>query len=125
MALLFHKPVPALKADEIKKLLAPILDFEKRSAAETYVESLPPEIKQAVKDKRVIVGMDREQVVAAVGKPVRKVREVRDGEETEDWIFGAAPGKIVFVTFSGNKVIKVKEDYAGLGTEAPKLEPPR
>jgi hypothetical protein len=125
VVLLFHKPVPPLKAAEIKKMLAPILDFEKRTATETFVESLPPEIKQAVKDKRVIEGMDREQVVAAVGKPVRKVREVQDGDEVEEWIYGAAPGKIVFVTFSGNKVIKVKEDYAGLGSEAPKLDPPR
>jgi hypothetical protein len=125
VVLLFHKPVPPLKAAEIKKMLAPILDFEKRTATETFVESLPPEIKQAVQDKRVIVGMDREQVVAAVGKPVRKIREVKDGDETEDWVYGQPPGKMVFVTFSGNKVIKVTEDFAGLGTEAPKLEPPR
>jgi hypothetical protein len=117
LALLFHKPVPPLKADEIKKMLGPILDFEKRTATETYVESLPPEIKEAVKEKRAIEGMDREQVLLALGRPVRKVREVKDGDELEDWIYGNAPGKIVFVTFKGNKAIKVKETYAGLGTE--------
>jgi len=53
------------------------------------------------------------------------VRETKDGVETEDWIYGVPPGKIVFVTFNGNKVIKVKETYAGLGTQAPPLEPPR
>jgi hypothetical protein len=56
---------------------------------------------------------------------VRKVRDLQDGDETEDWIYGTAPGKITFVTFKDAKVIKVREDYAGLGTEAPRLEPPR
>jgi hypothetical protein len=31
----------------------------------------------------------------------------------------------VFVTFNGNKVIKVKEEYAGLGTEVQDSKPPR
>ena len=69
--------------------------------------------------------MDRDQVLLSLGKPVRKVRETIEGEETEDWIYGTPPGRIVFVTFKGNKVIKVKETYAGLGSEAPPLPPPR
>jgi hypothetical protein len=36
---------------------------------------------------------------------------------------GTPPGKIVFVTLNGNKVIKVKEAYAGLGAEAAGPEP--
>jgi hypothetical protein len=125
IALLFHGPVPAVKAAQIKKMLATVLDFEKRTATETFMESLPPEIQQAVKEKRAVEGMDRDQVLLALGRPVRKVREVKDGVETEDWIYGTPPGKIVFVTFNGNKVIKVKETYAGLGTQAPPSEPPR
>jgi hypothetical protein len=125
IALLFHGPVPAVKAAQIKKMLAPVLDFEKRSATETFMESLPPEIQQAVKEKRAVEGMDRDQVLLALGRPVRKVREVKDGVELEDWIYGTPPGKIVFVTFNGNKVIKVKETYAGLGTQAAPIEPPR
>ena len=125
IALLFHGPVPALKASEVKTMLKPVLDFEKQSAAETTLESLPPEVQQAVKDKRAIVGMDRDQVLLAMGRPVRKVREVKDGEETEDWVYGQAPGKITFVTFNGNKVIKVKEDYAGLGSQAAPIQPLR
>ena len=35
----------------------------------------------------------------------------------EDWVYGTPPGRITFVTFNGDKVIKVKESYAGLGTE--------
>jgi hypothetical protein len=64
-------------------------------------------------------------VVLALGLPVRKIRETKDGVELEDWIYGAPPGKITFVTFDGNKVVKVKEAYAGLGTQAPRLESPR
>lgn len=118
IALLFHKGLPPITTAEVKKLLAPILDFEKHSATENYIETLPPEIQKAVKEKRAMEGMDRDQVVLAMGKPVRKVRETKDGIETEDWVYGQPPGKIVFVTFEGNKVIKVKETFAGLGSEA-------
>jgi len=126
IALVFNQPVPPLKAADVKKMLAPVLDFEKHTVTENYVESLPPEIKAAVEAKRAVEGMDHDQVLLALGRPVRKVREVKDGDELEDWIYGTPPGKIVFVTFNGSKVVKVKETYAGLGgTEAPKIEAPR
>jgi hypothetical protein len=111
----FHKPMENLNSAEVKRILAPILDFDKRSATVLYAETLPPEMQKAVKEKRAIVGMDREQVLLAMGHPDHKYRESKDGEETEDWIYGMPPGKIVFVTFGGNKVTKVKEEYAGLG----------
>ena len=116
-AVLFHKPLEPMKAAEVKKMLAPILDFEKRSATALYVDTLTPETKKAIQEKRVEVGMTREQVVLAVGRPEHKSRESKDGVEVEDWVFGTPPGKITFVTFGGEKVIKVKEEYAGLGTE--------
>jgi hypothetical protein len=126
IAILFHKPLEPIKAAEIKKLLAPILDFEKRSATEVYADTLPPEIKAAIAAKRAEPGMDRDQVVMAMGKPVRKMRETTDDVESEDWIYGTPPGKITFVTFNGNKCVKVKETYAGLGAEAaPQLDVPR
>jgi len=115
--ILFHKPLEPMKADEIKKMLAPVLDFEKHSATQLYAEELPPAVKTAIHDKKVIEGMDRDQVLLALGRPNHKSREVKDGIELEDWVFGTPPGKIVFVTFNGSKVIKVKEEYAGLGTE--------
>jgi hypothetical protein len=117
IAVLFHKPLEPMKAAEVKKMLAPILDFEKRSATALYVDTLTPETKKAIQEKRVEVGMTREQVVLAVGRPEHKSRESKDGVEVEDWVFGTPPGKITFVTFGGEKVIKVKEEYAGLGTE--------
>ena len=118
IAVLFHKPLEPIKAADVKKLLAPIFDFDKHSATEVYAETLPPEIKAAIKEKRAQPGMDRDQVVMAMGKPVRKMREVVDDVEAEDWIYGTPPGKITFVTFNGNTCVKVKESYAGLGAEA-------
>jgi hypothetical protein len=115
VTLMFHQPLKPIKAGDVKKILAPILDFEKNSAAQVYTESLPPEVQQAVKENRVVEGMDRTQVTLAMGEPVYRSRETRDGVEYEDWVYGQAPGKITFVTFSGNKVVKVKEEYAGLG----------
>jgi hypothetical protein len=123
IAILFHKPLEPMKASDVKKMLAPILDFERRTATALYVDTLTPEMKQAVQEKRVIVGMTREQVILAVGRPAHKSRETnKDGVEEEDWVYGTPPGKITFVTFVGEKVTKVKDEYAGLGTEV--ADPP-
>jgi hypothetical protein len=117
IALLFHKPLEPIKASEVKKMLAPVLDFEKHSVTEVYSETLPPEVQKAIKEKRVTEGMNHEQVVMALGRPTLHDRETKDGMELEDWIYGKAPGKITFVTFNGDKVIKVKDAYAGLGLQ--------
>lgn len=117
LAILFHKPLEPIKAAEVKKMLAPVLDFEKHSVTEIYSETLPPEMQKAIKEKRVTEGMNHEQVVMALGRPVHHERSTKDGLDLEDWVYGTAPGKIVFVTFTGDKVIKVKEAYAGLGTQ--------
>jgi hypothetical protein len=117
IAILFHKPLEPIKSSEIKKMLAPVLDFEKHSVTEIYSETLPPETQKAIKEKRVLEGMTHEQVVMAVGRPRLHSREPGpDGTELEDWVYGTPPGKITFVTFNGDKVIKVKDSYAGLGT---------
>ena len=117
IAVLFHKPLEPIKASAVKKMLAPVLDFEKRSATEVYSESLPPETQKAIKEKRVLVGMTKDQVIMAVGRASLRSRETKDGLEVEDWVYGTPPGKITFVTFSNDKVIKVKDSYAGLGSQ--------
>ena len=114
----FHKPMEGLTGADVKKILLPLLTFDSHSATVNYMDTLPPETKQAITEKRALVGMDREQVILALGRPERKFRETsKEGLDTEDWIYGTPPGKITFVTFSGNKVIKVKDQYAGLGIE--------
>jgi hypothetical protein len=122
IALVFHKPLEPVKSAEIKKLLAPVLDFDKHSVTEIYADTLAPEVRDAIRENRALVGMDREQVTMAMGRPAHKSRETKDGEELEDWVFGTPPGRITFVTFNGNTVVKVKEAYAGLGTEV--ADPP-
>lgn len=125
VALHFDGKVPPIEVKEIKKLLAPVLDFEKRSATENYLDSLPAPVQSAIKDKRAVEGMDKDQVLLSLGKPRHKQRETKDGVELEDWIYGQPPGKIVFVTFNGNKVVKVKEAYAALGGSTAEPLPPR
>lgn len=115
IAVRFDGGIGDITSAEVKKLLAPVIDFEKQSVTEQYIDTLPPEIKKAVMDKRAMEGMDRDEVTLALGRPNRKVRETREGTETEDWIYGEPPGRMTFVTFGGPKVVKVKETYAGLG----------
>jgi hypothetical protein len=116
IALLFDQPIPQIKADEIKKMLAPVLSFEKETATENLVETLPEPVKQAIKANKAIAGMDRDEVILALGKPRHKERNASpDGAETEDWIYGEPPGKITFVTFANSKVVRIKEAYADIG----------
>jgi hypothetical protein len=107
----FAKNVPDLTPDELKSLLSTFLDFSKtKSASVQWIDTLPPEMKKAITDRHPVVGMDREEVVAAIGKPDRKVRE-RDpeGNDTEDWIYGHPPEKTVFVHFTGDRVTVIKQ----------------
>lgn len=126
LAVLFFGPVPQLKADDIKKMLAPLLDFNQSSATENYVEKLPEPVQKAIKANKVIEGMNRDEVLLAMGKPRHKERNVtKDGTETEDWVYGDPPGKITFVTFADSKVIQVKEAYADIGGSTASPQPVR
>lgn len=125
LVLQFDGPIPPLRAADIKKMLSPIMDFERRSATENYVDTLPEPIKAAIREKRAVEGMDRDQVILALGRPEHKVRETKDGVELEDWIYGKPPGKITFVTFNGNRVVQVRDAYAGLGGSVAPPLPPR
>ena len=107
----FDKPLPDMTAEDLEHFLSGVLDFSKRhSAAVQWVESLPPEIQKAIQDKQPVVGMDHDMVLAAMGRPDRKVREKgTDGNEIEDWIYGTPPAKTIFVSFEGDKVTEVHQ----------------
>jgi len=107
----FERPLPEMTPDELKLYLSSVLDFSKqRSAAVQWTESQPPEIREAIAQKRATVGMDHDQVLAALGRAERKVRERQpDGSETEDWIYGQPPGKTIFVRFADDKVIRISQ----------------
>jgi hypothetical protein len=124
IALTFQGGVPSIRTAEIKEMLAPLFDFDKHSATESYVEKLPEPIQKAIKEQRPVEGMDKEQILLAMGKPRSKSREMKDGDEYEDWIYGDPPGKVTFVTFAEGKVVKIHEAYANVGgSTAPPLPP--
>ncbi|HVW09709.1 MAG TPA: hypothetical protein VHC90_14065 [Bryobacteraceae bacterium] len=115
IVVVFGKPMENLTSAEVKKMLAPIMDFDLHSAASLYSDVISPEMKKAIADKRVTVGMTRDQVKMILGQSENHGRDLKDGVET-DWMqFGRPPGKITFVTLANNKVIAVKDEYAGLG----------
>ena len=106
----FDRPLPDMSGEQLKAYLARVLDFSKRSAAVQYADSLPPKMRDAIAEKRAEVGMDHDMVTAAMGRPERKVRERdADGDDTEEWIYGTPPEKTTFVTFVGDKVVRVTE----------------
>jgi len=127
VAIVFPGGVPALKAAQIRQMLGSVFDFEKHTASEQYMDKLPEPMKKAIKEQRAITGMDKDEVMLALGKPRNKSRETTpDGDEIEDWIYGDPPGKMTFVKFSEGKVVKVNDSYANVGgTTAPPLPSPR
>ena len=108
VVLAFDKYVPELNPDQIKKLLYPALDFTSKSPAEAFAESLPPKLKNAIKDHQVLVGMNRDMVVYAKGRPPQKYRDKDGGTDYEEWIYGQPPQEVEFVRFVGDEVVRVE-----------------
>jgi hypothetical protein len=108
VTLVFPDKVPNLSVDQVKQALGSVLDFSRHSPTVLYSADVPPKIKEAIKNHQVIVGMDRDGVLSSKGPPDRRVREVREGVEQEDWIYGTPP-HVLFVTFDGDSVIKVQQ----------------
>jgi hypothetical protein len=110
----FKKHVPEMTGAELKQMLTPVLDFTVKTAAEVFVDTLPPKIREAVKRHEVLVGMNHDMVVMAKDRPAQKVREKDDkGKEYEEWIYGAPPKDVVFVRFTGDEVVQVKTAKIG------------
>ena len=96
-------------------MLRPVLDFERRTATELYLDTIDKKYREAIERNEVIEGMDKEMVLLAKGMPWKKMRDFKDGLETEDWIYGQPPGELVFVTFLDGDVIGVKTSTAAIG----------
>ena len=111
--LYFDKYVPELTGPELKELLRPVFDFDSKSAVEAYLETVPPLVKDAIKNHHVLVGMNGEMVLYAKGRPPKRVRE-RDGEtDYEEWIYGTPPQDVDFVRFVGDQVVRVETMKVG------------
>ena len=109
----FDKYVPELTGPELKLVLRPVLDFDAKSPLEAYLETVPPKIKEAIKNHRVLVGMNREMVMYAKGRPPKKLREQADEVEYEEWIYGEPPQDVDFIRFVGEEVGRVETMKVG------------
>jgi hypothetical protein len=110
VVLRFAKKVPPdLKPEALKEMLKPVLDFNKQIAVQSPVDALPPEFREAVKAKEAKIGMDRDTVIMALGRPDKKVREKKDGVDVEDWIYFQRGLRAKFITFENNVVVRIAE----------------
>src|SRR2546429_2105 len=103
------RTVIADQAAALKEMLLPVLDFNKQTFLKTGVDALPPEFQEAVKAKEAKIGMDRNTVIMALGRPDKKVREKKDGMDVEDWIYFQRGLRAKFVTFENNVVVRIAE----------------
>jgi len=104
----FDDYIPEMTGREFKELLRPVLDFDSKSPEEAYLETVPPKVKEAIQNHRVLVGMDRDMVTFAKGRPPKKIREHQDEAEYEEWIYGEPPQDVEFVRFMGDEVVRLE-----------------
>ena len=109
----FDKYVPEMTGPELKQVLRPVFDFDAKSPLEAYLETVPPKIKEAIKNHHVLVGMNRAMVMYAKGRPPKKLREHADEVEYEEWIYGEPPQDVDFVRFVGEEVARVETMKVG------------
>jgi hypothetical protein len=111
LTLLFEGGIPEISAPEVKALLDPVIDFGVKSSGEAYADTLPAFLKDAIAQHDVLVGMDRKMVLAAMGAPQSKIRELVPGSTDrhyEEWIYGQMPQTVRFVRFEGDRVTQVR-----------------
>ena len=106
--LCFDKYVPEMTGPELKQLLRPVFDFDAKTPVDAYLETVSPQVKEAIKNHHVLVGMNRDMVIYAKGRPPRKVRETANAVEYEEWIYGEPPQDVDFVRFVGDEVVRVE-----------------
>ena len=104
----FKDHIPSLTPDQVKDLLQPAFDFKAGSVAEAFEHAMPPKIADAIKNHRALVGMDRDMVEYAKGRPPRRYRD-RDGDtDYEEWIYGQPPQPVEFIRFVGSTVARIE-----------------
>jgi hypothetical protein len=111
--LYFDRYVPEMTGPELKQLLRPVFDFDSKSALDAYLETVSPQVKDAIKNHHVLVGMNHDMVIYAKGRAPKKVRERADEVEYEEWIYGTPPQDVDFVRFVGDEVVRVETMKVG------------
>ena len=113
LALVFPKYVPEMTATDVKKMLSPLIDFTVKSPTQAYIDTLPPKLKQSIENHQALVGMSKDMVIDALGRPPKRIRE-SDGEvDYEEWIYGAPPADVQFVRFVNEEVVRVENIQVG------------
>jgi hypothetical protein len=108
IVLVFAHGVPDLTGLQVEALIKPIVDFSVKTPLQAFTDTLPPALRKTINEHHVLVGMNTEMVMSALGTPKNKVRE-RDGDTPfEEWIYGDPPQPVQFIRFNGNRVIRVE-----------------
>jgi len=116
VTLLFEGGLPEVSAPEVKARLDPLIDFGVKSSVQAYADTLPAFLKDAIAHHDVLVGMNSKMVLAAMGAPLSKTRELEEGSSDrhyEEWIYGQVPQTVRFVRFQADRVTQVR--IAALG----------
>src|SRR5208337_4060553 len=57
LTLTFANHVPELTGTDVKALLAPLISFDVKTPVQAFTDTLPPKLKEAILNHRVLVGM--------------------------------------------------------------------
>lgn len=113
IALVFPHGVPDLTGFQVEALVKPIVDFSVKTPLQAYSDTLPPFLRKAVLEHHVLVGMNHQMVLSALGPPRTKMREIENNEPVEIWIYGLPPQPTQFVRFHGNRVVRFEVARVG------------
>jgi hypothetical protein len=104
----FQGHLPALTGAQVKALLAPLISFDVKTPVQAYTDTLPSQLKAAILNHQVLVGMSTDMVTFSKGQPKSKSREMDGQMPFEEWIYGTPPQEVDFVRINGNRVIRVE-----------------
>ena len=113
LTLTFKDQVPELTGAEVKALLTPLISFDLKTPIQAFTDTLPTQLKDAILNHHVLVGMSIDMVIFALGPPQSKTREMEGQMPFEEWIYGAPPKPVEFVRINGNRVIRVEVAKVG------------
>ena len=113
LALVFPKYVPEMTTADVKKLLEPVIDFSVKSPTQAYIDTLPPKLKTSIQNHEALVGMSKEMVIDALGRPPKRIRESDNNVDYEEWIYGEPPGDVQFIRFVNEEVVRVEHSQVG------------
>ncbi len=112
----FPDGVPDMSAAGLKQYLNSVVDWNLQSGAAVTTYHLPPVVRHAIESHTAMVGMNRNMIIAALGRTQRKYHEQnpQTGEEYTVWVYGKPPQN-TFVKFEGGQVTQITT-YEANGT---------